>query len=124
MLRKIAGYEFVRNLLRRLLTKKAYCNVYGHNYLVNIDKPKMGFTVAHVLYCGNCKRIFAAMNFPYTAYIIKGVNPQYGIALKRWFDEVGILESISDQLIANLQKFRSQTGKDLNINKKIKALRQ
>jgi len=49
------------------------------------------------------------MNWPYKMYVIKGVNPQYGISLKQWMLDIGMLEPIIEKLISNLQKFRIQS---------------
>jgi len=48
------------------------------------------------------------MKFPYTAFVVKTVNPQYGMALQKWFDDVGLRGPVADDLIKNLQKFRTR----------------
>jgi len=48
------------------------------------------------------------MTFPYMAYRVKTVNPQYGMAVNKWFKDVGLRRPVVDELVVGLQKFRSK----------------
>jgi len=76
--------------------------------------------IFHTLYCTYCREIYGTMTWPYIAYVIQGVNPQYSISLKEWFLKVGILDSISEKLIANLQKFRQKAIRPIPGRKPLK----
>ena len=75
---------------------------------MDINKDKNSPTVNHVLYCGHCRTIFGNMTFPYMAYRVKTVNPQYGMAVNKWFKDVGLRRPVVDELVVGLQKFRSK----------------
>ena len=115
--------NLLRNLLKRPRVNKAvkwlakhwpkyYCKIYGHLYLVDINKDRDEMTLHHQLRCGHCRVLFGLMDFPYALYAVRGVNPQYGMALKKWIhDEVGVSFAICDKLIENVQKFRNRSQK-------------
>jgi len=57
------------------------------------------------------------------AYRVKTVNPQYGMAVNKWFKDVELRRPVADELVMNLQKFRSKTGRPLGPFKEKKPLK-
>ena len=110
ILRRLFHLKGVSLFLYRLFRSrlKWYCRIYGHDFKVSIDKPKMDPTVHHTLYCGRCNEIYGWHNVAYMVYNVKGVNPVYGNSLQRWLEECGMGMHTINKLIANLQKFRTQ----------------
>lgn len=115
MLHKLLSKDVSKRFLKFLLSPGRYCKIYGHKYLVDINKERDSMTIKHVCYCGRCRTIFGFVKIPYTMYVVKGVNPQYGTMLTKWFKEIGMLNPILEKLVANLQKFRHQTGRKIHV---------
>ncbi len=110
MAREYLHSKNVKNFLSKVLRKIWFCQLYDHTYLVDINKDTNSPTVLHVLFCGHCRTIFGNMSFPYMAYRIKGVNPQSGTALMNWIETTGLRDPVIEDLVSNLQKFRSKKG--------------
>ena len=122
MAREYLHNKHVKRWLSRLLWRRQwFCQLYDHTYLVDINKEIKSPTVMHILYCGHCRTIFGNMSFPYTAYSVKTVNPQYSDALFKWFSTIGLRDPVSEELVSNIQKFRNREIRPFKAPKKIKG---
>ncbi len=121
MIRKFFELNSVMRFIKAH-TKRLYCRIYGHIYMITYNKPQNETAIYHKCYCYQCGEVYGDLKFPLYLFLTK-VNPQYRTAVEKWLTDIGISTLNIEKLIVNLQRDRIAKIKAVNVNKHKKIVK-